>query len=430
MPPKKIVILGSGFAGVYAYLELHKQLHNRRDVEITMVSETDSFLFVPLIHEVATGSLSPSDVLQPIHTLPSCCLRRFVQGHVASVNCDLREISVTPHRPSSSTDTAEKEISAIPYDYLISGIGSETNFFGVPGAREYALPLKDLSDAVKIKNRIIEIFECAEKTTTKEERADALRFVVVGAGPTGLEIAAEMADYLRHEFAKAFPSLKGLAEIIIVDGVTDLLPVLNPWFGKKAARILAHKKIVRVLLNTPIVAITPGGVRTKEKFFPAGTVIWSAGVKARQLPMTAKKPVNHDERSGRIMVNAFLQIPAYTEVFIAGDQAWIRDKENDQPYPMRAQFAQREGRVAARNVARLMDNRPLEEFAWKDQGIIISLGKGGALAQIYGVRASGPLAWWIYRTVYASKILGWRARARTVLGWMFDLFLPRDISQL
>lgn len=430
MDPKKIVILGSGFAGVYAYLELHKQLHGRKDFAITMVSETGSFLFVPLIHEVATGSLMPSGVLQPLTTLPPCCLEHFVHGHVESLDLDRREISaILRSHPSASAGT-EKTNTVISYDYLISGIGSETNFFGVAGAREYALPLKDLSDAVKIKNRIIEVFERAGKAATKEEQARGLRFILVGAGPTGLEIAAEMADYIRHEFAKAFPSLKGLAEIIVIDGGASILPALNPWFGKKAAHILARKKIVRVLLNTSVTEITRDGVRTKEIFLPAETVIWTAGVKARELALFAQEAINRDERSGRIMVNAFLQIPAYQNVFIAGDQAWIRDKEHDQPYPMRAQFAQREGRVAGRNIARLIDDEPLEEFAWKDQGLIISLGKGGALAQIYGVRASGPLAWWVYRTVYASKILGWRARARTVLRWTLNLFLPRDITRL
>jgi len=456
MSPRKIVILGSGFAGVYAYLQLHKLLHGRKDVAITLVNETDSFLFVPLIHEVATGSLSPSVVLQPLRTLPSCCLHRFVHGHVASVDLDRRKISATLHRSSpatSATPRAQKESAILSYDYLICAIGSETDFFGVPGAREHALSLKNLSDAAKIKNRIIEAFEYAEKAEPKEERARALRFVIVGAGPTGLELAGELSDYLRHEFRKAFPKLYGKAEILVIHGGARLLPHLDPWFDKKARVILARKKIVTITYNTQVTEVTKNGVCMHEESLAAGTVIWAAGVKARHLPLTGREPVERDERSDRIMVNSFLQIPKYPNVFIAGDQAWIRDKENGQPYPMRAQFAVREGRVAARNIVRLIDNKPpigsedpsghssprdsvsmrserLEEFAWKDQGFIMSLGKGGALAQMYGFRFSGPFAWWIYRTVYASKIIGWRARLSTILGWTLDLFLSRDISRL
>lgn len=425
MSPKKIVILGGGFAGVYAYLELHKHLHGRKDVEITMISETDAFLFVPLIHEVATGGLYPADVVQPLQTLPSYTLHRFLQGHVASVNLDRREISMTPSQSSSAADNTKKGEDTIPYDYLISAVGSETNFFGVPGAREYALTLKDIPHAVAIKNHIAESFERAKGAATKENAARALRFIIVGAGATGLELAGAITDSARREFARAFPTLAGSVDLVVVDGLPSLLPALDPWFAKKATKILARKKNVRMLLGKPVTQVTEDGVYMKEEFLPAGTVIWSAGVKARHLPISAREPVSRDERSDRIRVNAFLQIPAHPDAFIAGDQAWIADKENGQPYPMRAQFALREGRLAARNIVRLINNKPLEEFAWRDQGIIISLGKGRALAQICGLRFSGPLAWWINRAVYASKITGWRARLRAILSWTLDLFAAR-----
>lgn len=420
MPPKKIVIVGSGFAGVYAYLELQKHLHGRTDVELAMISETDAFLFVPLIHEVATGGLTPSDVMQPLQTFPSRPLHCFVRGHVASVDFDRREISITSPDTSLRDGDAGKEKDTVSYDYLISALGSETNFFNVPGAREYALTLKDIPDAVAIKNRIRESFERAKGAATKEDAARALRFVIVGAGATGLELAVAMTEYIRREFAGAFPALAGSVDIAVVEGLSNLFPALNPWFAKKAAKILARKKNVRLLLGKPVTQVTEDGVCMKEEFLPAGTIIWSAGVKARHLSISAREPVSRDERSDRIRVNAFLQIPAYPEVFIAGDQAWIADKENGQPYPMRAQFAIREGRLAAHNIVRLIDNRALEEFAWKDQGIIISLGKRQALGQICGIRFSGPLAWWINRAIYASKMIGWRARLRAIISWTLD----------
>lgn len=429
MPPKKIVILGSGFAGVYAYLELHKLLHADTDIDITVVSESDAFVFIPLLHEVATGSLMPQDITQPIHTLPACCLKRFTHGRAVAVNLDRKEITLE-HSGLPPQQEENKAQNVISYDYLISTIGSETNFFGVPGAREYALPLKNLADAARIKNRIIEAFEERQHSSRPEQETDPFSFIIIGGGATGVELAGELADYLRHELARAFPALSGKVRILLIHGGKRLVENLNPWFDKKARAILAHKKIVTILYEKQVTEVMENGVRVQEEIFPASVIFWSAGVKARELPLNTAVPPAIEQRSNRILVNAFLQVPAHLNVFIAGDQAWIRDIESQQPYPMRAQFAAREGALAASNIYALIKNRPLKEFAWNDKGFIISLGKGGALAEIYGIRFSGPFAWWLYRTVYASKIIGWRTRIRTVLGWTLDLFFPRDISRL
>jgi len=158
--------------------------------------------------------------------------------------------------------------------------------------------------------------------------------------------------------------------------------------------------------------------------------VWTAGVTARSLEIQASRPIERDERMGRLKVGASLRLPNYPDVFVVGDQAWAYDREEHQPYPMRAQFAIREGDVAAENIVRTIAGQPLRAFEWRDRGFLLSLGQGGALGVAFGVRWSGPFAWWLYRTAYLVQIFGIRAKLRTALEWTLNLFSPRDLSKL
>lgn len=419
MQAKRILILGAGFGGVYAYLALHNIFHTRKDtVAITLVSEGDYFAFVPMIHEVATGMLLPSSIKQSIRVIPQCCLHRFIEGKVHEVDADKRTVTV-----QDVNDT-------ITYDYLIFALGSETNFFGVPGAEEYAFPLKNIDDAKRLKNRIVESFERAEVLNDENKKRRILRFSIVGGGPTGVELAGEIADLLHHELAYAFPALQQYAEVALFEKGPCLVAGMQAWFGEKSRAILEQKKQVQVRVNARIERITPEGVYSGKEFVPSGTVIWTAGVKAREFTLHAEKRVDRREHDERIRVNTYLQLCSYPEVYVVGDQAWIEDKEVSQPYPMRAQFAVREGETAAENIGHAIDGNPLKEFAWHDMGFTLSLGKGGALAEIFGIRLSGPFAWLLYRGAYLIKIVGVRAKFRTLLEWSLNVFFPRDISKL
>ena len=428
-----IVIMGLGFGGVYAYLKLHNLFHAKKQVRITIISERDHFMFTPMIHEVATGTLLSSSLRQPARTLPQCCIYRFVEGIIGGINCDTKTVTVhhmNPYAPEVKNSEGAEPTEEVPYDYLISALGSEVNFFGTPGAAEYALTLKDIDDAERLKNRIIESFEEAELAKTEEEKKRLLHFIIVGGGPTGVELAGEMADLINKEMKDAFPSLCDMARVSIYEGGSRLMGAVDEWFAKHAADILADKK-VSISYNMRITNIYGTGVSVGEEQIEAGTVIWTAGVRARDLIVTAMKDVLRDERSNRIKVNEFMQIPAYPNVFVAGDQAYVVDKEAGQPYPMRAQFAVREGVVAAKNIKNIITKEaPLEEFSWRDKGFIVSLGKGGALAEAFGMRWGGTVAWIVYRGAYLMKIVGVRAKLRTTLEWILNFFLPRDISKL
>ncbi|OGZ43890.1 MAG: hypothetical protein A3J55_00460 [Candidatus Ryanbacteria bacterium RIFCSPHIGHO2_02_FULL_45_17b] len=428
----RIVILGAGFAGVYAYLRLHKLLHDTKEKHITFISERDLFTFVPMIHEVATGTLLPSSITQSIRSLPPCCLNRFIEARVMRVDIDAKKILVhhlNPEAPDPGKRIKEVSEEEVPFDYAILALGSDVNFFNIPGAKEHTLTLSTLEDARRVKNRIIESFEQAQITKSEAEKRRLLRFVIAGGGLTGVELAGELADLLHGELKKAFPLLYPYAEIHLYEGRERFICFANEWFGNRAFQILSSKH-VRVFCGMPLSEVSSEGIHAGGEFVPAGTVIWTAGVQAREIEIVSKKRVLKDVKSRRIKVNEYLQVLSYPYLFVAGDQAWIEKKERDQPYPMRAQFAVREGEVAAENIVRLMSKKALKEFFWRDKGLLVSVGKGTALAEVSGIQFSGVLAWVLYRVAYLLKIVGLRAKFRTALEWILNTFLPRDISKL
>ena len=429
----RIVILGAGFAGVYAYLRLHKLLHDTKDKHITFISERDLFTFIPMIHEVATGTLLPTSITQSIRSLPPCCLDRFIEARVVRVHADSKKVlihHVNPEAPDPGKGIKEISEEEIPFDYCLFALGSKVNFFNTPGVAKHTLTLHSLEDAKHIKNRIIESFEQAQITKKDAEKRRLLRFVIVGGGATGVELAGELADLVHGELRKSFPTVYPFAEIRLYEARERFMCSVDEWFGDKSFRMLSGKKRVRVFCGTPLLEITAEGIRAGEEFIPAGTVIWTAGVQASKVETVSRKRVHVDEKTRRLKVNEFLQISSHPFLFVAGDQAWIHQKEGGQPYPMRAQFAVREGETAAENIVRMMNQKPLKEFFWRDRGFLVSVGKGTALAEIFGFQFSGPLAWVLYRGAYLLKIVGLRAKLRTALEWMLNTFLPRDISKL
>jgi NADH dehydrogenase len=429
--PIRIVIIGAGFGGIYTYLELHKELH-AEDIEVILINETDRFEFIPMIHEVATGTLQPSAITQSVRTVPQCCLQDFIEGAVIGIDADRKNVTVcqdTHDIPEQYADIPAHKIKEIPYDFLVIATGSETNYFGVPGAREHTFPLKTLSDATTLKNKLIERFEQAQHLVLEEDIRDTLRFIIVGGGPTGVEIAGELSDVVSSELSDSFPEVAQLASVVIIERGAHLLGALDKSFGKKAERIISAMPQVYVLCGTEVRGVTRAGVETPNGILKSATVIWAAGVRARTIKMLHLKPIERDLLSNRLRVTETLSLPSYKSVFVVGDQAYIENKDNLQPYPMRAQFAVREGKVVGKNIAHSVRGEALEAFEFKERGFIISIGKRGALAQIFGMHFSGFLAWVIYRGAYLFAIIGARAKFRTGLEWMLNIFLPRDISK-
>src|SRR3989344_74850 len=432
--PIRVCIIGAGFGGVSTYVELHRRLHGTGTLEVTLIGEHDSFVFIPMIHEVAPGGLAPESVIQPVRTLPQCCVRRFVEGRATLIDADRKIVFAEQNRLAATDDdhlSPARDFVEVPYDVLVLATGSETNYYDVLGAREHASDLKSLRDAADIRNRIIESFQDAEREDDPARQRDILRFVIVGGGPTGVELAGELSDLIAGELTEAFPHLKNIATVFVIErGGVLLKDGIDPWFAERAEKILHAKLGVYVLYNTSVSEVTDYGVKTDHGFIPAETVIWAAGVKARALTTRAVKQIEREARTGRIKVNEFLQVPSYPDVFVVGDQAWAADAEDGQAYPMRAVFAVAQGRHTGRNIARRIAGRPLVRFYYADKGFIMSLGKHGALARVFGVKLSGFPAWFVYRLAYIDKAVGWRAKLHLLIEWTLNVFVPRDISKL
>lgn len=426
---ERIVILGAGFAGLYAYTELCNELHGTDSATITMVSADDEFVFVPMIHEVAAGTLMPRSITQSLRTIPQCCVHELVHGTVVGVDLDRQVVQIEYHQDDESIRLDHHHHDELPYDTLVLALGSETNYFGVPGAAEYALPLKTLDDAIRLKNHVIERFEEAHRLDNQTEQRDILRFVIVGGGATGVELAGELIELIDRELYTAFPQLRGCAEVIILEGGDALVKQVDPWFGNRILQSLERAGCT-VRFNARVTAIEPNAICIGDERLPTKSVIWSGGVRARTLAITGERELAYDDRSNRIRVTPELYIPEYDNVYVAGDMAWVESTEAGVPYPMRAQFATREGQLVGRNIARKIRGHAQEIFEWNEQGFIISLGAAGAFAEVFGIKLSGFPARVVYRAAYVLKTIGVRSKWRMASDWIMNTFLPRDISKL
>lgn len=393
-PPKKILILGAGFAGIYAFFELHKRYHADPSVSIRLISATDYFLFTPLLHEVATGGVSQENVAFNIYSMAPCCLD-FTKARVERI--DIAGKSVT---------TSAGEFA---YDYLIYALGSGTNFFGLPEpAQKRVLPLKTLADARRIKARLVGLFKQGEMP----------HVVVVGGGPTGVEVAAEAHEYL-EELMKTFRILKAPHALRLVHGDSRLLPNFSAELGHEAAQVLRTRG-VEIVANDAVTDVEADEVVLKSgRRLSANVVIWAAGVVARPVPFS---PQPETDAKGRIAVTASLYIKNNPHVFVVGDAAAMDG------VPMTAQAAVAMGRAAGDNIARDIERVPMKIFAYRHLGDMFSLGQWFAGAEIGGWRFFGHFAWWLWRTTYLSKVIGFRNKVKVIIDWTLNIFLPRDIG--
>ncbi len=391
--PKKILILGGGFAGIYAFLALHKRYHRDASVEIDIVNRTDYFLFTPLLHEVATGGVSEEDVKFNIRSMLRCCLHDLVLGDVLHIDFEKKVVATTAGQRH--------------YDVLIYALGAGTGYFSLSeDSQKYVVPLKTIEDARRVKSRLVGLFEGDSEP----------RVVVVGGGPTGVEVVAEVREYF-DTLRPLFRQTDG--KITIIHRGDRLLPNFHADLGARAAQVLEERG-VEVIPNDQVIAVTSRAVMLKSlRTVSANLVIWAAGVVVHRVPMAPDVAV---DAKGRVIVAKTLQIPERPEVFVVGDAAAQGD------VPMTAQAAVAMGEAAARNAVAYLDGKELQPFVFKHRGDLFSLGQWLAGAEIFGIRFFGHFAWWLWRTVYLFKIIGIRNKVRVMVNWTFNLFLPRDIG--
>ena len=403
----RIVILGAGFGGIYAHHYLHRQLHRRRDVEIVVISENNYFLFTPLLHEVATGGLRMSNLVQPLRYILGCCQTKFVEAKVQSINCSLQNVSTT----SGSYD----------FDYCLVALGATTNFFNTPGASEHSYPLKTMGEASRLRNRLLSCLEMATNEPNPEHQQQLLSWVVVGGGPTGVELAAELVD-LAQSYARAVRNCPiNLLKVTLYQSARSLLPMFDVRMQRVSQRILEGKGVT-IRLGVRVTSVEPGNITTdRDERITAGMVAWTAGVQPNSV---AVEPVHLLDSRGRIPVTPYLTVAAFPRIFAIGDIASLAD------VPQTAQAAVRQARTAAANLVAKIDRRSLTAFTFKKQGDLVSIGRWQAVARIHGVLFKGRFAWWLWRTIYLSKLIGFPSKLRVAVDWTLDLFYPRDISRL
>jgi NADH dehydrogenase len=409
---KNIVVLGGGFAGLYAIKHLRKKFGYNSNYNIILVNNNSYFLFTPLLHEVATGGISVNNAIEPLRKVARKFFDEFVLAEVESIDVKNKIV----HADSCK----------INYDYLHVALGSETFFYGVKGAEENSFTLKSLEDALELKEHFLCSFEKASMTDGKIEQRRLLNFVVIGGGPTGVELALEIKELLSYTLTKYFNNdLISSCKVCLIQNGKALLPQFSHYFQKKSYQTLVDNNI-KVIMNDGVKEVGKDFVKLKSgKTIKTGTAIWTAGVAPKNIEF--KQKINKDER-GRIIVNQFSQIEDFPEIFVGGDMAAFKD-QNNRFLPATAQVASRQGPLIANNIWRLTQGQNLEIFKFSSVGNLISLGRWKALAQISKFKFSGPFAWWMWRTIYLIKLISFPKKLKVAIDWTLGIFSTRDISK-
>jgi NADH dehydrogenase len=412
---KKIVILGGGFAGLYAALELEKSLLSRPDVEVTLVNRENFFLFTPMLHEVAAGDLDLTNIVNPARKL----LRNvsFFEGQVRGIDLHERKV-IVEHGFDGHTHELE-------FDQIVLALGSTTQFFGLPGVEENALTMKSLSDAVKLRNRLIAILEEADTECCGESRLALLSVTVAGAGFAGVETLASINDFLRHSM-RFYPNLSEAdLRLTLIHPGEVILPELSAKLGKYAQSKLEERGI-EILAHTRVASYDGDVVELSNgRSIPSRTLIWTAGTMPHPLIGTLPCP---NER-GRLKVTPELAVPDWPGVWALGDCALVPDLNNGKVCPPTAQHALRQGKTVAQNILAYAEGGEFKQFSFKTIGQLASIGHRAGVANILGFNVSGFFAWWMWRTIYLSKLPRLEKKLRVALDWTLDLLFSRDLCQ-
>src|SRR6201993_2468615 len=417
MKKTKIVIAGGGFAGLTAATYLDKRLARRPDIEVLLISRENFILFTPMLHEVAAGDLSPSDIINP--------LRRILR-HVKIVQADVQVIDSARRRVRCCGGVAQLEFE-LEYDHLLLALGSETNFLDLPGLSDWAVTMKSLSDAALLRNRVVALLEEANLQDDYEIRRQLLTFVIAGGGFSGVETAGAISDFVR-EAAAYYPELnEELIRVVLVHPGHFLLPELDEELGEYTERKLRERK-VEVIGGVRVAGYDDGSlVRLSDgNSIPASTLIWTAGVKPSQV--IAQLPW-HKERD-RVLVNEFLRVPGVSGLWAAGDCAAVLDGTTGKFHPPTAQHGLRQGLVVAKNIEADIMGRPPTPFVFKTLGQLASIGHRAGVAMVFGIKFSGFIAWCLWRTVYLLKLPRLAKKLRVISGWMLALLFSREIEQM
>src|SRR5687767_14976461 len=394
-PPPHVVIVGAGFGGLEA-----AKLLTKEPVRMTVIDRTNHHLFQPLLYEVATAALSPADIAAPI---------RGILGRCKNTEVILAEVK--------SVDVATKTVNLgdqkVGYDYLILATGSRHSYFGHDEWEKLAPGLKSLEDAVEIRRRLLLAFEYAEKITDEAAKKAAMTFVIIGGGPTGVEMAGAIAEIARYTLDKDFKHIDpSSARVVLVEGDERIISGFPEDLSARAAEQL---KALGVEIRTGIHAknLTEAGLEVGGEFIPCRLKIWAAGNVASFVGKTIGVPV---DKGGRVIVNEDLSIPGHPEVMVIGDLASFTH-QGGKPLPGVSPVAMQQGRHAARNIMALIESRKPKRFRYWDKGSMATIGRNKAVADLNFVHLSGWLAWLVWLFVHIIFLVGFRNRIAVLMQW-------------
>jgi NADH dehydrogenase len=399
----RVVVVGGGFAGLAAVKTLAKV---NPPVRVTLLEQHNYHLFQPLLYQLATGVVQPADIAHPVRGIVRRRRRRASvrMATVSGVDFDAKEVLTEEGR-------------RFPYDHLILAAGAVTATFGIPGVEEHSFPLKTMPDALRLRAHLLRQFELAENDAAMIDKG-AMTVVVVGGGPTGVEMAGAIHELFKHVLVHDFPDLDVTrSRVVLLEATDHLLAPFHPSSRKHAVDIL-RKRDVEVRLNEAMAHATPDEVVLKDgTVIPTRTLIWGAGVRANPL---ADVLGLEQTRGGRIVVGDDLSVPGRPEVFVVGDLAGAGDGKGGL-LPQVAQPAIQEARHAAQNIERTLNGEPRTGFVYKDKGIMATIGRNAAVTELpSGARFKGVLAWYMWLVLHLAYIVGFRSRVAVLVNWIWS----------
>lgn len=395
---KKVVILGAGFAGLNAA----RKLGGVRDIEVTVIDRENHHLFQPLLYQVAMAALSPADIAAPIRSLLSSANTRIIKASVQRIDVAGKQVT---------TDAGRFE-----YDYLLVACGAQHAYFGHEEWEPYAPGLKTLSQATEIRRRVLEAFEAAEREADAQERRRYLTFVVVGGGPTGVELAGAIGEMSRYTLARDFRSIDPRqTRVMLVEAGPRILPAFDTKLAARAMRDLESLG-VQVWTSAKVTEVSAQGVIIGSEQIAAATVLWGAGVRASDVGRSLGADV---DQVGRVLVNPDLSITAHPEVFVAGDLARCNGADG-KPLPGVALVAMQEGIYVAKTIKNDLAGKARQPFEYFDMGQLATIGRSRAVCEVFGLRLTGFIAWWVWLLVHIYRLSGFRNRLIVLIQWAWS----------